>query len=241
MAPIATLSTFFHKQLWRRRKRVMLFWTYHNSYTNFYLDRPCSPDFNQTARRLPPWWWQHFSLSKSDPFKLYNYATVALLHSPRLKPLLHHTPLVTWPSFSVWRAMEIPIPKRTEANTLKMAAKNLVESRSFLIIWNKATYTTLAPISLTPSCTILHMSRDTVTWSSFSVGRAMEVTIPNRTKAHYQSPRKATTLKMAAKNRVESRSFLIIWDILHNLLLRFLLHTINVARITLSRSVFIAY
>ena len=43
---------------------------------------------------------------------------------------------------------------------------------------------------LNHSCSILHKSRDTFTWSSFSVGRAMEVSIPNRTEAHYQSARR---------------------------------------------------
>ena len=47
MAPIATLSTFFPKQIWRRGKRMMLFWTYHNSYTNFDLDRSCSPNLTR--------------------------------------------------------------------------------------------------------------------------------------------------------------------------------------------------
>jgi len=37
------------------------------------------------------------------------------------------------------------------------------------------------------SCSILHKLRDTVTWFSFSVGRAMEVPIPNCTGTHYQT------------------------------------------------------
>jgi len=59
------------------------------------------------------------------------------------------------------------------------------------------------------SCSILHKSRDTVTWSSFREGdggtttKLYGGTLPNRTVA--------TTLKMAAKNLVESRSFLIMW------------------------------
>ena len=145
-------------------------------------------------------------------------------------------------------------PDCTAATILKMATKNLYESRFFLIMWNKPLgYYFLSSVlgvlpflnyqaarwhppwwwqhfssrkailydniimhlslscthcDLDQSCCILHMSRDTVTWSSFTVGRAMEVSIKTLrgTLPDCTAARKLIT----AKNLVETRSLLIM-------------------------------
>jgi len=60
------------------------------------------------------------------------------------------------------------------------------------------------------SCSILHKSRDTVTWSSFSMGSEMEYRYKT-VRGHITRLHGVTTLRMAAKILVESRSFLIMW------------------------------
>jgi len=49
------------------------------------------PDFTG----LPPRWWLLFLPPKTDHFKYY-YTLITLLHSLRHRPLLLHTPQVTW-------------------------------------------------------------------------------------------------------------------------------------------------
>ena len=95
----------------------------------------------QTARGLPPWWWQFFLLRKPIIFNniimhlIHSYTHFDLDHSCSTLHMSRYT--VTWSSFSVGRAMETPLPNWTAATTLKIAAKNLVEPRSFLIMWAK--------------------------------------------------------------------------------------------------------
>jgi len=82
------------------------------------------------------------------------------------------------------------LPDCTGATTLMMAAFFSVDNRSFTIIL-LGTYLlhSCTHCDLDHSHSLLHMPRNTVTWSSFSVGRAMVVPLPNCTGALYQSPR----------------------------------------------------
>jgi len=110
-----------------------------------------------TVRGLQPRWWLLFSPPKIDHFKYYYYAHITLLHSLRLRPLLLHTPQVTWRlSTNFFRLPDCKVehyqtagaffpnlggfcrffwlPDCTGATTLMTGAFFPVEKRSFWII-----------------------------------------------------------------------------------------------------------
>ena len=171
----------------------------------------------QTARGQPLWRWQHFSSRK--PILFYNI-TMHLLHSCTQCHLYHASSIlhnsrdnVTWSSFSVGRAMEASIPNCTVyitrmhgGNSTEDCNKNLVENRFLLIMWKKPPgYYCCTHCDLDHSSTIME-----VRWSSISVREGDGGMIRN-CRRHITIMHAATTLKMPAKNLVESQSFLIMW------------------------------
>jgi len=72
------------------------------------------------------------------------------------------------------------------ASTLMMAAffslKPILFDNTIMHLLHSCTH-----CDLDHSCSILHKSHDTATWSSLSLGRALEVSIQNYTGAHYQT------------------------------------------------------
>jgi len=82
--------------------------------------------------------------------------------------------------------------------------------KPILSIILQCTYCTLAlSVTYSHASSILHNSRDNVTWSSFSVGRAMEASIPNCT-VYITRLHGGNYTEDGNKNLVENRFFLIM-------------------------------
>jgi hypothetical protein len=97
---------------------------------------------------------------------------------------------------------------------------SILSSRKPTLVDNIITHLmhSITHCDLDHSCTILYKLRDTVKWSSFIVGRAIEISMPNFKMSHYQTARRQIPWRWLQKI-VESRSLLIKWIKLSRVLL----------------------